>query len=111
VQPTEIAAALGEFAPRIFAVRLPSMLKHLIAKEPRLRLSIVIWGRLRGLALSRERLHKALDPLTPEKPFTLVQALAEPEPRERLRALAEAERGPFGARAREVEDALAPAED
>ena len=77
VMPSEIDRPLLEFAPRIFARRLPSMLKVLLPKEPRVRLACVLWGRLRGLTISKESLVHALDALEPEKPVTLAGAVAK----------------------------------
>jgi hypothetical protein len=95
-----------EYAPRVLAVRLPSIFKALLPREAKARLPLVLWGRFRGLALGRDRLAQALEPLTPEKPVTMLQALVKPEARAALAALAELERGPVGAAARELEDAF-----
>jgi hypothetical protein len=73
---SEIDRALLEFAPRIYARRLPSMLKALLPLEARVRLVFVLWGRLRGFAVSKEPLVHALDAVSPEKPLELVSALA-----------------------------------
>jgi hypothetical protein len=85
---------------------VPSILKALLPQEPRLRLAFVLWGRLRGITLTRSALVAALEPVVPEKPLTFLKLLVEPEARARLRTLAEMERSPELARAREIEDAL-----
>jgi hypothetical protein len=51
------------------------MLKLLLPKEPRIRLAVVLWGRLRGVALSRDAIVHALDVLVPEKPLSLADKL------------------------------------
>jgi hypothetical protein len=77
LMPSEIDKPLVEFAPRIFSVRLPSILKLLLPQEPRVRLVFVLWGRLRGLTVSRESLLDALDVFTPEEPGRLVETIAK----------------------------------
>ncbi len=75
--PAEIDRPLLEFAPRIFSVRLPSILKLLLPLEPRVRLVFVLWGRLRGLTISRESLVHALDAFTPEEPGVFIETIAK----------------------------------
>jgi hypothetical protein len=74
--PGEIDKPLLEFAPRIFAARLPSMLKTLLPNEARVRLAVVLWGRLRGVSIGKEALVHALDSLAPEKPASLIARVA-----------------------------------
>jgi hypothetical protein len=100
--PAEIDRPLLEFAPRVFARRIPSMLRFLLPKEPRVRLSVVLWGRFRGLVLGKGGLVHALDALAPEKPFSLVRALAAPGVRARVRELAASEANATDARALEA---------
>lgn len=73
----EVDWRLHEFAPRIFAQRLPSMLRFLLRDEARLRFAFVLWGRLRGVVLPKAGLLAIADRITPEKPLALVQALEE----------------------------------
>lgn len=74
---SEVDARLHEFAPRIFAQRLPSILRMLLADEPRLRFAFVLWGRLRGVVLTRAGVQSIAEHVVPEKPMTLVKALEE----------------------------------
>lgn len=75
LMPSEIDKPLLEFAPKIFAARLPSMLKSLLPTEPKVRLAVVLWARLRGVALSKDAVAGALEMLVPEKPMSLVTRL------------------------------------
>jgi hypothetical protein len=77
---TEVDGRLHEFAPRIFAQRLPSMLRFLLADEPRLRFAFVLWGRLRGVVLSRAGIQGIAEKVQAEKPMTLIRALDERRP-------------------------------
>ncbi|MCO5169621.1 MAG: hypothetical protein M9894_25045 [Planctomycetes bacterium] len=74
---TEVDARLHEFAPRVFAQRLPSMMRLMVRDDPRLRFAFVLWGRLRGVVLPRAGVQAIGDHVVPEKPMTLVQALEE----------------------------------
>lgn len=73
----EIDWRLHEFAPRIYAQRLPSMLRLLAPDDPRLRFAFVLWGRLRGVVLSRAGVQGIGAHVVPEKPMALVRALEE----------------------------------
>lgn len=73
----EIDWRLHEFAPRVFAQRLPSMLRLLLPDDPRLRFAFVLWGRLRGVVLTRAGVQSIAEQVTPEKPMTLIRALEE----------------------------------
>lgn len=76
----EIDRRLADYAPRLFAQRLPSMLKRLLADEPRLRLAFVVWGRLRGLAFTRAAIQGIAAHVVPERPESLAEALAARAP-------------------------------
>jgi hypothetical protein len=71
----QVDGRLHEFAPRIFAQRLPSMIRFLVADEPRLRFAFVLWARLRGVTLTRAGIQGIAAHITPEKPLALVEAL------------------------------------
>lgn len=83
----EVDWRLHEFAPRVFAQRLPSMLRLLTPDDPRLRFAFVLWGRLRGVVLTRAGVQAIAEHVVPEKPMKLVMALEERrEARAALRA-------------------------
>lgn len=73
----EIDGRLDEFAPRVFAQRLPSLVKVLLRDEKKFRFAFVLWCRLRGVVIGREPLLAAADAIIPERPVTLLQALEE----------------------------------
>lgn len=72
----EIDRRLAEYAPRLFAQRLPSMLKRLVGDEPRLRLAFVLWGRARGVVVGRAAIQGIGAHVVPERPEALVESLA-----------------------------------
>lgn len=87
----EIDRRLSDYAPRLFASRLPSMLRRLVADEPRLRLAFVVWGRLRGVTLGRAAIQGLAAHVVPERPEALIEALLARGPaRAALRAADEA---------------------
>jgi hypothetical protein len=55
---TEIDAAFDMFSPRVIWKRVFAILKTLLAKEKRFRLALTVWGRLHGVAISREDMTK-----------------------------------------------------
>lgn len=71
----QVDGRMHEFAPRIFAQRLPSMIRFLVADEPRLRFAFVLWARLRGVTLTRAGVQSIATHITPEKPMALIEAL------------------------------------
>lgn len=71
----EIDRRLSDYAPRLFAARLPAMLRRLVSDEPRLRLAFVVWGRLRGVTLGRAAIQGLAAHVVPERPEALVEAL------------------------------------
>src|SRR5690606_42047451 len=73
----EIDARLDEFAPRIFAQRLPSLVKVLLRDEKKFRFAFVLWCRLRGVVIRREPLLAAAEQIAPARPVTPLQALEE----------------------------------
>lgn len=73
----EIDWRLHEFAPRVFAQRLPSMLRMLTPDDPRLRFAFVLWGRLRGVVLSRAGVQSIAEHVAPERPMKLILALED----------------------------------
>lgn len=73
----EVDARLHEFAPRVFAQRLPSMLRLLVRDDPRLRFAFVLWARVRGVVLPRAGIQAIGDHVVPERPMALIEALEE----------------------------------
>jgi hypothetical protein len=71
----EVDRRLHEFAPRIFAQRLPSIVRYLLPDEARLRLAFVTWGRLRGLVFPRAAVLSIREQITPEKPMKAIGQL------------------------------------
>lgn len=72
----EIDARLDGFAPRIFAERLPSLLKVLVREEKRFRFMLVLWCRLRGIVIGKAPLVAATEQIEPKAPLELLRALA-----------------------------------
>jgi hypothetical protein len=71
----EVDRRLHEFAPRIFAQRLPSIVRYLLPDEARLRLAFVTWGRLRGVVLPRAAVLSVREQIVPEKPLKAIGQL------------------------------------
>jgi hypothetical protein len=81
-QPVDYAALdalLEDYAPRIFAQRLPSICKSLLS-DRKFRFVIVLWARLRGLVIGRNQLIDLGEQIDPRRPMLLVQSLVEREP-------------------------------
>lgn len=76
----ELDRRIGEYAPRLFAQRLPSLTRSLIPDEPRFRFAFVLWGRLRGLVLPKSGLMALAEEVVPEQPGRLAAALAAAAP-------------------------------
>ncbi len=72
----EIEARMEDFAPRIFAQRLPSLAGVLLKDEKRFRFAFVLWCRLRGVVIGRDPLLAVADLIDPKRPLDLLQALA-----------------------------------
>ncbi|MBL4844569.1 MAG: hypothetical protein JKY65_03505 [Planctomycetes bacterium] len=90
--PTEeIDRRLGEFAPRVFAQRWPSIAKRLLIDDKRFRFVVVLWARLRGVVVGRTELLALANRIDAARPMLLVQALEEArDVRAALRAADEA---------------------
>jgi len=71
----EVDRRLHEFAPRIFAQRLPSIVRYLLPDEARLRLAFVTWGRLRGVVFPRAAVLSIREQIVPEKPLKAIGQL------------------------------------
>jgi hypothetical protein len=69
-------AILDNFAPRIFAQRLPSIAKSLVT-DAKFRFVVVLWARLRGIVIGRAQLIDLGQRIVPRDPMLLVQALVE----------------------------------
>lgn len=74
---SDLDRRLHEFAPRIFAQRLPSLAKYLINEDKRFRFCFVLWARLRGIVLGRAGLVEMSQRIEPSRPMLLIQALEE----------------------------------
>lgn len=82
---------LHEFSPRIYAQRLPAMIRFLLPEDARLRLAFVVWARTRGLVLGRNEILPIVERIVPERPLALIDVLVAARPvREALREAAAA---------------------
>lgn len=87
----ELDRRLGEFAPRVFAQRWPSVVKRLLIDDKRFRFVVVLWARLRGVVVGRQLLFDLAARIDPGRPMLFVQALEEARAqRTALRAASEA---------------------
>jgi len=59
---SEIDAAFDMFAPRVIWKRVWAIMKALLQKEKRFRLTLQIWSRLHGVAITRDHMMK-LEPI------------------------------------------------
>ncbi len=67
---------LGNYAPRMYAQRLPSIAKSLVT-DAKFRFVVVLWARLRGIVIGRAQLIDLGARITPRSPMLLIQALVE----------------------------------
>jgi hypothetical protein len=73
----EIDRRVGEFAPRVFAQRWPSMASRLLIDDKRFRFVCVLWGRLRGVSLGRAAMIDLAQRIDPKRPMLFIQTLEE----------------------------------
>jgi hypothetical protein len=101
----EFDRRLGEFAPRVFAQRWPSVVKRLLIDDKRFRFVVVLWARLRGYVVGRQELFDLAARIEAGRPMLFVQALEEAKAQRQL--LCDASAG--GAAAQLCEAAFAAA--
>jgi hypothetical protein len=80
LDPRRINRVLHEYAPRLYAQRMPSIASLLVGEEPRFRFGFVLWGRLRGVVLGRAGVQSVAEHIIPEQPQVLLEALAKRGP-------------------------------
>ena len=68
---------LDGFAPRVFAERLPSLIRVLVREEKRFRFAVVLWARLRGLVIGKGPLVAATERIDPKAPLDLLRQLEQ----------------------------------
>lgn len=80
----ELDRRLGEFAPRVFAQRWPSVVKRLLVDDKRFRFVVVLWARLRGYVVGRQGLFDLAARIEPGRPMLFVQVLEEAKAQRQL---------------------------
>ncbi|RMG15432.1 MAG: hypothetical protein D6731_08395 [Planctomycetota bacterium] len=66
---------VGDYAPRLFAQRLPSLVASLLHDCRRTRFVFVLWARLRGVVIGKAHLAELADRIDPRDPLRLVEGL------------------------------------
>lgn len=80
----EFDRRLGEFAPRVFSQRWPSVVKRLLIDDKRFRFVVVLWARLRGYVVGRQELFDLAARIEAGRPMLFVQVLEEAKDQRQL---------------------------